>query len=113
MKSEENNKNNTVRVNKDISQHKDILNQLNEEGLDLLKSVPVTLSVELGRVTRSIRNVLSLTEGSTLVLDKSSKEPLNVLVNGIVIARGEVIEEKGCFGIRITDLVDNNNNHKA
>jgi len=67
--------------------------------------VAVRLSVELGRTEMPLRDVLSLGEGSTVSLDRLTDELLDVTANGRVIARGEVVAEKGRFGLRIVSLV--------
>ncbi|NCP14686.1 MAG: flagellar motor switch protein FliN [Sphingomonadales bacterium] len=67
--------------------------------------VAVRLSVELGRTEMPLRDVLSLGEGSTVVLDRLTDELLDVTANGRVIARGEVVAEKGRFALRIVSLV--------
>jgi flagellar motor switch protein FliN/FliY len=67
--------------------------------------VAVRLSVELGRTEMALRDVLSLGEGSTVTLDRLTDELLDVTANGRVIARGEVVAEKGRFGLRIVSLV--------
>ena len=67
--------------------------------------VAVRLSVELGRTEMPLRDVLSLGEGSTVALDRLTDELLDVTANGRVIARGEVVAEKGRFGLRIVSLV--------
>ena len=67
--------------------------------------VAVRLSVELGRTEMPLRDVLTLGEGSTVSLDRLTDELLDVTANGRVIARGEVVAEKGRFGLRIVSLV--------
>ena len=68
-------------------------------------SVAVRLSVELGRTEMPLRDVLALGEGSTVMLDRLTDELLDVTANGRVIARGEVVAEKGRFALRILHLV--------
>jgi len=68
-------------------------------------AVAVRLSVELGRTEMALRDVLSLGEGSTVMLDRLTDELLDVTANGRVIARGEVVAEKGRFALRIVSLV--------
>jgi flagellar motor switch protein FliN/FliY len=67
--------------------------------------IPVTLSMELGRARMSIRELLQLSQGSVVKLDRPAGEPLDVLVNGCLIARGEVVVVNDRFGVRITDIV--------
>lgn len=74
--------------------------------LDMLYDLPLTLSIELGRTTMMIRDILRLTRGSVVEFDKLVSEPVDVLVNGRKIAEGEVVVIDKHFGIRITSLVD-------
>lgn len=76
-----------------------------EVNLNLILEVMVTLSLEVGRVQMSVRELLQLAPGAVVELNRLANEPLDVLVNGTRIARGElvVVEEK--FGIRLTDVV--------
>jgi flagellar motor switch protein FliN len=73
--------------------------------LELLLDVPLDLSVELGRTRMSIQELLSLGPGSVVELDKLAGEPLDILVNGRLVARGEAVVVNDKFGIRITDIV--------
>ncbi|NNM66077.1 MAG: flagellar motor switch protein FliN [Burkholderiales bacterium] len=73
--------------------------------LDLVMDIPVTLSVELGRTKIQIRELLQLAQGSVVDLDRLAGEPMDVLVNGFLIARGEVVLVNEKFGIRLTDIV--------
>lgn len=75
------------------------------EQLDLVMDIPVTLSVELGRTKIQIRELLQLAQGSVVDLDRLAGEPMDVLVNGFLIARGEVVLVNDKFGIRLTDIV--------
>jgi flagellar motor switch protein FliN/FliY len=77
----------------------------NDVNLDVLLDVPVTLSMEVGRVRLPIRNLLQLNQGSVLELERAAGEPLDVLVNGTLIAHGEVVVVNERFGIRLTDVV--------
>lgn len=74
--------------------------------LDLLYDLQLVLSIELGRTTMMIRDILRLTRGSVVEFDKLVSEPVDVLVNGRKIAEGEVVVIDKHFGIRITSLVD-------
>lgn len=74
--------------------------------LDLLYDLQLVLSIELGRTTMMIRDILRLTRGSVVEFDKLVSEPVDVLVNGRKIAEGEVVVVDKYFGIRITSLVD-------
>lgn len=73
--------------------------------LDVVMDVPVTLSLEIGRTKVSIRNLLSYTQGSVIELDRVAGEPMDVLINGMLIAHGEVVVVNDKFGIRLTDVV--------
>ncbi|MGR8952977.1 MAG: flagellar motor switch protein FliN [Gammaproteobacteria bacterium] len=73
--------------------------------LDVILDVPVTLSMEFGRTQISIRNLLKLNQGSIVELDRSVGEPLDILVNGTLVARGEVVVTNEKFGIRLTDVI--------
>jgi flagellar motor switch protein FliN/FliY len=73
--------------------------------LDAILDVPVTLSMEIGRSRINIRNLLQLNQGSVVELDRLAGEPMDVLVNGTLIAKGEVVVVNEKFGIRLTDIV--------
>ncbi|HEX8988921.1 MAG TPA: flagellar motor switch protein FliN [Rhodocyclaceae bacterium] len=72
---------------------------------DLILDIPVNLTVELGRTKISIRNLLQLAHGSVVELDGLAGEPMDVLVNGTLIAQGEVVVVNDKFGIRLTDII--------
>ena len=76
-----------------------------ELNLDVILDVPVTLSMEIGRTQINIRNLLQLNQGSVVELDRFAAEPLDVLVNGTLIAHGEVVLINDKFGIRLTDVI--------
>ncbi|HMU65681.1 MAG TPA: flagellar motor switch protein FliN [Cellvibrionaceae bacterium] len=73
--------------------------------LDVILDIPVTISMEVGRTPISIRNLLQLNQGSVIELDRLAGEPLDVLVNGTLIAHGEVVVVNEKFGIRMTDVI--------
>lgn len=73
--------------------------------LDVLLDIPVTMQLEIGRATVSIRNLLSYTQGSVVEMDRLAGEPLDLLVNGTLIAHGEVVVINDKFGVRLTDVV--------
>ena len=73
--------------------------------LDLIMDIPVVLSMELGSTEIAIRNLMQLTQGSVVELDRFAGEPLDVLVNGTLIAHGEVVVVNDKYGIRLTDVV--------
>lgn len=76
-----------------------------EVNLDVILDVPVTLSMEVGRTRVPIRNLLQLNQGSVVELDRAAGEPLDVFVNGTLIAHGEVVVVNEKFGIRLTDVI--------
>jgi len=76
-----------------------------ELNLDVVLDIPVTLSMEVGRSRVSIRNLLQLNQGSVVELDRATGEPLDVYVNGTLIAHGEVVVVNDKFGIRLTDVI--------
>lgn len=73
--------------------------------LDAILDVPVVMSMEIGRTRINIRNLLQLNQGSVVELDRLAGEPMDVLVNGTLIAQGEVVVVNEKFGIRLTDIV--------
>jgi flagellar motor switch protein FliN/FliY len=73
--------------------------------LDSILDIPVTISMEVGRSKINIRNLLQLNQGSVVELDRIAGEPLDVLVNGTLIAHGEVVVVNDKFGIRLTDVI--------
>ena len=73
--------------------------------LDVILDVNVTLSLEVGRARIPIRNLLQLNQGSVVELERAAGEPLDVYVNGTLIAQGEVVVVNDRFGVRLTDVV--------
>ncbi len=73
--------------------------------LEVILDVPVTLSMEVGRTRIPIRNFLQLNQGSVVELDRTAGEPLDVYVNGTLVAHGEVVVVNERFGIRLTDVI--------
>ncbi|TJZ72910.1 flagellar motor switch protein FliN [Chitiniphilus eburneus] len=73
--------------------------------IDMILDIPVTLTVELGRTKIAIRSLLQLAQGSVVELDGLAGEPMDVLVNGCLIAQGEVVVVNDKFGIRLTDII--------
>ncbi|MBB3225588.1 flagellar motor switch protein FliN/FliY [Luteibacter sp. Sphag1AF] len=76
-----------------------------EVNLDVILDVPVTMAMEVGRTKISIRNLLQLNQGSVVELDRAAGEPLDVFVNGTLVAHGEVVVINEKFGIRLTDVI--------
>ena len=73
--------------------------------LNMILDIPVQLTVELGRVRIPIKNILQLAQGSVVELEAMAGEPMDVLVNGYLIAQGEVVVVNEKFGVRLTDIV--------
>ena len=81
--------------------------EIDEDGpqLDVILDIPVKISMEVGNTQIAIRNLLQLNQGSVIELDRFAGEPLDVLVNGTLIAHGEVVMVNDKFGIRLTDVI--------
>ncbi|KTD47216.1 flagellar motor switch protein FliN [Legionella rubrilucens] len=75
------------------------------EKMELILDIPVTVTVEIGRTRMTIRNLLQLNQGGIVALDRLAGEPLDVLVNGTLVAHGEVVVVNDKFGVRLTDIV--------
>ena len=75
------------------------------QDIDFILDIPVLLTVELGRTKISIKNLLQLAQGSVVELDGLAGEPMDVLVNGCLIAQGEVVVVNDKFGVRLTDII--------
>jgi flagellar motor switch protein FliN/FliY len=78
---------------------------ISDPKLDVIMDIPVTLSMEVGNTDISIRNLLQLSQGSVVELDRVAGEPLDVMVNGTLIAHGEVVVVNDRYGIRLTDVI--------
>ncbi|BDT70479.1 flagellar motor switch protein FliN [Comamonadaceae bacterium OS-1] len=78
---------------------------LGSQDINMVLDIPVTLSVELGRTKVPIKYILQLAQGSVVELDALAGEPMDVLINGYLIAQGEVVVVNDKFGIRLTDVV--------
>jgi flagellar motor switch protein FliN/FliY len=76
-----------------------------EVNLDVILDVPVTLSLEVGRTRLPIRSLLQLNQGSVVELERAAGDPLDVFVNGTLVAHGQVVVVNEKFGIRLTDVV--------
>lgn len=72
----------------------------------ILLDVPFVVEAEMGRTHKTVRDVLKIAQGSVIELDKEGGEPVDLLVNGRLIARGEVVEIDGNYGVRITEIVN-------
>ena len=73
--------------------------------IDMLMDVSVSLTVEVGRKKMAIKELLGLTQGSVVSFDRIITEPMDIMVNGTLIARGEVVSAEGQFGLRLVDVV--------
>ena len=80
--------------------------KIGSEKLKILESIEVNISIEVGRTEMTIKDLLLLNEGSVIELDRLAGEPLDILVNGAIIAKGEVVMVGERYGIRFTDIVD-------
>lgn len=76
-----------------------------QNDIDMILDIPVQLTVELGRTKIPIKHILQLAQGSVIELDGLAGEPMDVLVNGYLIAQGEVVVVNDKFGIRLTDII--------
>ncbi len=76
-----------------------------DKNMDMILDIPVNLSVEIGRAKISIRNLLKLNQGSVVELNRLAGEPMDIFVNGTLIAHGEVVVVNDKFGVRLTDVI--------
>ena len=77
-----------------------------KENIDLIMDVPLEVSVELGRTNKSIKEILDFKPGTIIELNKLAGEPIDVMVNGKYVAKGEVVVIEECFGIRVTEIIN-------
>lgn len=89
----------------EVSDSKAPLSREERKKLDAILDIPVTITMEVGHAKISIRNLLQLNQGSVIELERLAGEPLDVLVNGTLIAHGEVVVVNDKFGIRLTDVI--------
>lgn len=82
-----------------------VATQTTHNDIEMVLDIPVSLTVELGRTKIPIRSILQLAQGSVIELDGLAGEPMDVLVNGALIAQGEVVVVNDKFGIRLTDII--------
>ncbi len=80
----------------------DLKNKINA---DVLQNIPVTISVEVGRTSLKIRDLMRLTQGSVVELDRLAGEPLDLLVNNTLVAQGEVVLVNERYGVRLTSVI--------
>ncbi len=78
---------------------------VNNPNMDVILDIPVKLTMEVGRAEIAIRNLLQLNQGSVIELDRVAGEPLDVKVNGTLVAHGEVVVVNDRYGIRLTDVI--------
>jgi flagellar motor switch protein FliN len=79
--------------------------EVKKQDINLILDIPINLSVELGRTKMAIKDLLNLTQGSVIALDGLAGEPLDILVNGYLIAQGEIVVVGDNYGVRITDII--------
>lgn len=99
---------NTKQQSAEVAEFETLVDESSAENatqLDVILDIPVTLSMEVGRTTLPIRNLLKLNQGSVVELDRLAGQPLDVKVNGTLIAHGEVVVVNDKFGIRLTDVM--------
>ncbi|WP_010325323.1 flagellar motor switch protein FliN [Marinobacterium stanieri] len=89
----------------ELDELKDDSRPINDPKLDVILDIPVTLTMEVGGTEIAIRNLLQLSQGSVIELDRVAGEPLDVKVNGTLIAHGEVVVVNDRYGIRLTDVI--------
>jgi flagellar motor switch protein FliN/FliY len=77
-----------------------------QENIELIKDVPLEVTVELGRTQKSINDILEFAPGTIIELDKIAGEPVDVLVNGKLVAKGEVVVIEENFGVRVTEIIN-------
>ena len=82
------------------------LNKEQSQNLELIMSVPLEVSVEIGRTRRKVEDILTFTKGSLVVLDKLAGDHVDVFVNGLCVARGDVVVIDDNFGVRITEVLE-------
>lgn len=86
-------------------QASDVNQEVENEKMEFILDIPVAITVEIGRTKMTIRNLLQLNQGGIVALDRLAGEPLDVLVNGTLVAHGEVVVVNDKFGVRLTDVV--------
>jgi len=89
----------------ELQEDRGVISADEKRKLETILDIPVTISMEVGRAKISIRNLLQLNQGSVVELERVAGEPLDVLVNGTLIAHGEVVVVNDKFGIRLTDVI--------
>lgn len=92
-------------VMEQVNQENQQIQEPPTEKMELILDIPVSVTVEIGRTKMSIRNLLQLNQGGIVALDRLAGDPLDVLVNGTLVAHGEVVVVNDKFGVRLTDIV--------
>ena len=92
-------------VHRNFDTQQSSLTHEQESNLDLILSVPLEVSVEIGRTTRKVKDILEFTKGTLVELDKLAGENVDIFVNGQCVAKGDVVVIDDCFGVRITDVI--------
>ena len=83
----------------------DVAAMQSQENITLIKDVPLDVTVELGRTSKAISDILDFSPGTIIELDKIAGEPVDVLVNGKLVAKGEVVVIEENFGVRVTEIL--------
>ena len=90
----------------------DSLNKLKVQNLDFILDIPLEVTVELGRTKVLVKDLLTMGQGSVIELDKLAGEPLEIIVNGKLVAKGEVVVVKEKFGVRLTEIISQSKESK-
>ena len=93
------------KAREDVYKRQPQLDGIAPENIDLIMDVPLEVTVELGRTSKSIKDILDFAPGTIIELDKLAGEPIDVLVNGKFVAKGEVVVIEESFGIRVTEII--------
>lgn len=94
-----------VTANDQTQQASNVAQEADNDKMELILDIPVSVTVEIGRTKMTIRNLLQLNQGGIVALDRLAGDPLDVLVNGTLVAHGEVVVVNDKFGVRLTDIV--------
>jgi flagellar motor switch protein FliN/FliY len=94
-----------VTANDETQQASNVAQEADNDKMELILDIPVSVTVEIGRTKMTIRNLLQLNQGGIVALDRLAGDPLDVLVNGTLVAHGEVVVVNDKFGVRLTDIV--------
>ena len=96
---------NIAKLADEVDAGDDALNRLKVQNLDFILDIPLRVTVELGKTSIIIKELLQLAQGAVLELDKLAGEPLEIVINGKQVAKGEVVVINEKFGIRLTDII--------